>query len=376
MSNNILIKVKRCNGLFIRKQERGDVYVYRGSPRCVGIHGGKVVIGKVSSFPTSKDAYKKCQDLEDEAALPNAEDRAEATCQDLFDKYLKHEERRVRVLKEITQGTYDEKEWVINKYLSPHFKDLSPKDLERCDRAWDKFVDKNHSIDLTNPRKVFKSFLTWAYENEYINRQPKLKIPDYEYRKGKDLGMDIVWNMHECCTHQDLKDFIAISAMTGARKMEILRLTKDRIKVFADGVKGFVSKDYRSQTKQPRNVPVNEQVWRILQRRAQESQSNWIFWNRENPSMHLTPTSLTKAWKNLCKELDLEDVRINDLRTTHANELARQKVSEELRDKILGHSREVASKHYEILKLKELQVAADAVKLSHYQPKPKLVEIT
>ncbi len=124
--------------------------------------------------------------------------------------------------------------------------------------------------------------------------------------------------------NQSMKDIFLLALLTGARRGNIVSMRWDKIS-FDTKTWSIPSKSkIRSQgSKNGKSILVhlNENALEILCKRKEESNSEWVFPSEDNSkSGHIEEPR--KAWVELCKKASLKDIRIHDLRHTHASWMA------------------------------------------------------
>ena len=145
-------------------------------------------------------------------------------------------------------------------------------------------------------------------------------------------------------------DIIRLLLLAGCRRSEILRLRwsevdRDRL-VLADGKTG------------PRIVPLNTPARRILERRTR-GESPFVFASPIDPTR---PRSRNLAfWHRARREARIEDVRLHDLRHTHASHAVMNGVPVPVVARLLGHSDVRTTLRYAHLGDREIEQAAEKV---------------
>lgn len=145
-----------------------------------------------------------------------------------------------------------------------------------------------------------------------------------------------------------------ILLLTGARKSEVLRATWDQF----DLKMGVWTKPaHLTKQKKREHLPLSEQVLKILCILKKNNISN-------NP--YLFPDKTGKKpirdikvfWEKIIKEAKLENVRIHDLRHTHASHLVSRGLSLSIVGKLLGHTQASTTQRYAHLADEPLRQAA------------------
>jgi integrase len=351
-----MVTKTKYHQIFIKKQKEGSVYMTRAF-RKYGMD--KVVLCPVDGH-TQKDAYEILKNLEDRYSSEGPKFAHKLTVGDLWDKYIAIEEDRFKA-GEITHATLYEKKWTGDKMLMPFFKDVKIKDMNYGRNLWSQFVDKQTRKNLYHPMKVFRNFLNWCKQEDYLDRVIDLLIPKYDERKGKDLGWDLALTLRDIASG-DIKDFITLGLLTGMRRNEIVGLSWDRVYFDTNQI---LTKDYESRTKPKRIISFNDEVLELLERRKSlYPESPWVFPHADDKFICRKWDGMKRQWKKLLDELELEDVRPQDLRVTWENEARRQGVPEALRLKYAGHSKDVSDEHYMRYSSQELKLVSDSVRIN------------
>ena len=145
-------------------------------------------------------------------------------------------------------------------------------------------------------------------------------------------------------------DIIRLLLLTGCRRSEIVRLRwsevdRDKL-VLADSKTG------------PRTVPLNTQARRILERRPRGA-SPFVFPSPRDPAL---PRSRNLPfWYRARREAGIEDVRLHDLRHTHASHAVMNGIPVPVVSRLLGHSDVRTTLRYAHLGDRQIEAAAERV---------------
>ena len=151
-------------------------------------------------------------------------------------------------------------------------------------------------------------------------------------------------------SRREQADIIRLLLLTGCRRSEILRLRwsevdRDRL-VLADSKTG------------PRIVPLNTPARRILERRPRGG-SPFVFPSPRDPAR---PRSRNLPfWYRARREAGFEDVRLHDLRHSHASHAVMNGVPVPVVSRLLGHSDVRSTLRYAHLGDREIEAAAERV---------------
>ena len=143
---------------------------------------------------------------------------------------------------------------------------------------------------------------------------------------------------------------IRLLLLTGCRKGEIVHLRWSEVHrdalVLADSKTGA------------RKVPLNTQARRILERQARGG-SPFVFPSPLDPSR---PRSYALSlWHRVRRQADIEDVRLHDLRHTHASHAVMNGVPVPVVSRLLGHSSVRMTLRYAHLGDREIEAAAERI---------------
>ena len=170
------------------------------------------------------------------------------------------------------------------------------------------------------------------------------------------LSREEIARLHRVLDRQTRKssrqqaDIIRLLLLTGCRKGEILRLrwsaVQDDILVLADSKTG------------PRTVPLNTQARRILERQPR-GPSSFVFPSPRDLARPRGPN--LPLWYPVRREAGIEDVRLHDLRHTHASHAIMNGVPVPVVSRLLGHSNVSMTLRYAHLGDREIEAAAERV---------------
>ena len=145
-------------------------------------------------------------------------------------------------------------------------------------------------------------------------------------------------------------DIIRLLLLTGCRKGEIVRLRRSEVRgdalMLADTKTG------------PRKVPLGSQARRILERQPQGGGA-FVFPSPRDPSRPRCGD--LPLWYRVRREAGIEDVRLHDLRHTHASHAAMNGVPVPVVSRMLGHSSTRMTLRYAHLGDRDIKEAAERV---------------
>ena len=264
-------------------------------------------------------------------------------------------ERYERVWK---PGTLYVNQSYLRKQILPHFAGRRIADIDRRDvrnwcaslRATPVAADRSMPVLSVIMREAEAMGYRWEGSN------PCQGIKRYR-RKGRErfLSDDQIRRLSGILSaHTEERPLqvavIRLLLLTGCRKGEIVRLrwseVHDDTLVLADSKTGR------------RKVPLNTQARRILERQPRSARQ-FVFPSPFDPSR---PRCLRLAlWYQVRQEAGIEDVRLHDLRHTHASHAVMNGVPVPVVSRLLGHTNVRMTLRYAHLGDREIEAAAERV---------------
>ena len=247
---------------------------------------------------------------------------------------------------------------VLDRQLLPAFgsKPLDCITLVQVTQWFDRFSltapgNANHALDL------LRQIMNFAIERGHLDTNPARSVERNPGRVlTRFLSRDEIARLHRVLDSQtrhsrrEQADIIRLLLLTGCRRSEIVRLRwsevdRDKL-VLADSKTG------------PRTVTLNTQARRILERRLRGA-SPFVFPSPRDPAL---PRSRNLSfWYRARREAGIEDVRLHDLRHTHASHAVMNGVPVPVVARLLGHSDVRTTLRYAHLGDREIAAAAERV---------------
>ena len=247
---------------------------------------------------------------------------------------------------------------VLDRQLLPAFgsKPLDRITLVQVTQWFDRFSrttpgNANHALDL------LRQIMNFAIARSHIDTNPALAVKrNRRQALTRFLSREEITRLHRVLDRQtrnssrEQADIIRLLLLTGCRRSEIVRLRWSEVDhdklVLADSKTG------------PRTVTLNTQARRILERRPRGA-SPFVFPSPRDPDR---PRSRNLAfWYRARREADIEDVRLHDLRHTHASHAVMSGVPVPVVARLLGHSDVRTTLRYAHLGDREIEAAAERV---------------
>ena len=341
----------RVPGLGVRvRPSGGRSYVLL---RDAGGRSGRVSIGPVSTM-TVAEARQECRARQ---ASPEPDGAAGPARAPLFRDFVAGEWREAHFggYKPSTRRTATR---LLERRLLPAFgsKPLDRIAPARIGRWFDAFSrtapgNANHALDL------LRQIMNFAVARGHVETNPARGIQrNRRTPLTRFLSRDEIARLHRALDRQTRKtnreqaDIIRLLLLTGCRRGEIVRLRwsevdGDRL-VLGDGKTG------------PRMVPLNSQARTILERQPRNGGA-FVFPSPREPSR---PRGRNLAlWYRVRRQAGIGDVRLHDLRHTHASHAVMNGVPVPVVSRLLGHSNVRMTLRYAHLGDRDIEAAAERV---------------
>ena len=224
-------------------------------------------------------------------------------------------------------------------------------------RRWFDDFSRTAPGNANNALKLFRQIMNFAVARGHIETDPSRGIrrnrrtPLTRFLSREEIArLHRVLDDHAGKGQQAQADIVRLLLLTGCRKSEILQLRWSEVHeeslVLADTKTG------------PRKVPLNTQARNILDRQPR-SASPFVFPSPRDPSR---PRGAELAlWRRVRREAGIEDVRLHDLRHTHASHAVMNGVPVPVVSQLLGHADVGMTLRYAHLGDRDIERAAERV---------------
>ena len=247
---------------------------------------------------------------------------------------------------------------VLASRILPAF---GPKPLDRITpaqvRRWFDTFSGTAPGGANNGLGVLRQIMNFAIACGHIDMNPTRRIrPNRRPRLSRFLSREEIGRLHGVLDMQTRKgrrqqaDIIRLLLLTGCRRSEIVQLRWSEVHasvlVLVDSKTG------------PRRVPLNTPARSILERQPRGG-SPFVFPSPRDPSRPRYPD--LALWYRVRREAGIEDVRLHDLRHTHASHAVMNGVPIPVVSRMLGHSNVRMTLRYAHLGDSEIVAAAERV---------------
>ena len=314
----------------------------------------RVSLGPVSTM-TVEEARRAChaRRASPEAAAPARPARAIP----LFREFVEDEWKAAHFerCKPATRKTY---RWLLDARLLPAFGEkpldrIAPAEVRSRFDAWSRTAPGNTNNALKLLRQIFKL----AIARGHLDANPARDIrPNRRPKLTRFLSSEEIARLHRAldrhASGRDAAqaDIIRLLLLTGCRKSEIVRLRWSEVShdtlVLADSKTGR------------RTVPLNARARRILERQHR-GEGPFVFPSPLDSSRPRGPD--LPLWYRVRREIEIEGVRLHDLRHTHASHAVMNGVPVPVVSRLLGHSNTRMTLRYAHLGDREIERAAERV---------------
>lgn len=257
--------------------------------------------------------------------------------------------------KPATRKTYS---WLLHARLLPAFGSelldgIAPAEVRRRFDVWSRTAPGN----ANNALKLLRQILNLAIARGHLDTNPARGIaPNRRPQLTRFLSREEIARLHGILERHSGRggraqaDIVRVLLLTGCRRNEIVRLRWSEVRndalVLADSKTG------------PRKVLLGAQARRILERRPR-GESPFVFPSPLDPSR---PRGHNLGlWYRVRREAGIEDVRLHDLRHTHASHAVMIGVPVPVVSRLLGHSNTRMTLRYAHLGDRDIEQAAERV---------------
>lgn len=203
--------------------------------------------------------------------------------------------------------------------------------------------------------KMFSLANAWGWRDD----NPVKGIERYqEEKRDRWLSQEELsefWKVLECYPLHPASFVLKILLLTGARKSEVLGAAWDQF----DLDKGVWTKpSHLTKQKKKEHLPLSPHTLNVLRelKNIRKADSKYLF---PDSSGEKPLRDIKSFWEKIVKEAKLENVRIHDLRHTHASYLVSSGLSLSIVGRLLGHTQASTTQRYAHLADEPLRQAVE-----------------
>jgi integrase len=285
-----------------------------------------------SAYSTINEIAKGIDPKEEKAKMAK-----EMLFSELFDEFL---EKHAKLHKKCWQ----EDEAKYKRHLMPFAKkrisSISKNDIIQLHSSLSKsngIYSANRVLSLLTT--VFNKATDWGWDSS----NPCVGIKKFkEKSRERFIQGDEITRFFESLNEEPsevFRDFFYIALLTGARRDNVQAMHWNDINFNRSEWRIKETKNGEAQT-----IPLASQAIDILKQRHENRNSDWVFPSSTSKSGHIEEPK--RAWKNLLKRAEIEDLRIHDLRRTLGSWQAANGANSYIIGKSLGHKTQQATAIY------------------------------
>ncbi|MBA3814862.1 MAG: site-specific integrase [Alphaproteobacteria bacterium] len=189
--------------------------------------------------------------------------------------------------------------------------------------------------------KMFTLAISWGWRLD----NPAQGIEKYQEEKRdrwlNDEELHRLWGILDKHPENLTGYVFKFLLLTGARKSEALKATWDQFD-FEKGI--WIKPSHLTKQKKKEYLPLSDRALSLLESlKKLTSESIYLFPGRKAGE---PLKEIKKFWATVLKEAKLEDVRVHDLRHTHASHLVSSGLSLTIVGKLLGHTQASTTQRY------------------------------
>jgi len=193
-------------------------------------------------------------------------------------------------------------------------------------------------------RALLSKMFTLAVQWGWRSTNPVLGVEKYqEQKRNRWLADDELKRLMKVLKeyhNQSVANAIRLLILTGSRRSEVLTATWDQF----DLIKGVWTKPaHTTKQKKMEHLPLSLQVVTLLKEMQAQAKGTYLFPGRVQGK---PLQEIKKAWNTIKKRAELKDVRLHDLRHTHASHLVSSGLSLSIVGKLLGHTQASTTQRY------------------------------
>jgi len=208
-------------------------------------------------------------------------------------------------------------------------------------------------------RSLLSKMFNLAKDWGWMEDNPVLSIEKYQEEKRdrwlNDKELEKIWSVLDRYPTHFTAFVFKLLLLTGSRKGELLNATWDQF----DLKKGIWTKpSHLTKQKRKEHLPLSEQAIDVLLqlKSLHMGYSPFLFPGKVEGK----PLQEIKTfWKTVLKEAVIKDLRIHDLRHTHASHLVSRGLSLSIVGKLLGHTQASTTQRYAHLADEPLRAATE-----------------
>ncbi len=272
------------------------------------------------------------------------------TMNDLARDYVLHhgEKKKPKSLEEDQKLL---KNIILPAFGKKNVTDISRREIEELHRE-----HKKTPYQANRALAVLSKMFTLANNWEWREDNPVKGIERYpEEKRDRWLTSEelkVLWKVLDEYSNPLVACIFKLLILTGARKGELTHATWDQF----DLEKGVWTKpSHLTKQKKKEHLPLSIEAMEILETMKSQASSPFLFPGKVEGK---PVQEIKKSWDTIRKKSGFPDLRIHDLRHTHASHLVSSGLSLSIVGKLLGHTQASTTQRYAHLADEPLRQAA------------------
>jgi integrase len=302
----------------------------------IGVHGqitaeearnlAKIQLGKVAHGEDLAEAAKQVRHM--------------PIMNELAEQYLKLYAENEKRPKSIREDKAMLQNYILKEFGSRKVDGITFQDIQILHASLSKKRVRSNRI-LALLHKMFNLAIQWGWRAD----NPASGIKKYqEYKRTRWLQEDEMkrlLSVLDAYSDQTVANIIRLLLLTGARKHEVLEATWDQF----DIEKGIWTKNaHTTKQKKMEYSPLSPSALTIMKKiREKQNGSPFLFPGKVKGK---PIQDIKKSWATICKQANLKDFKIHDLRHTYASHLVSSGLSLSIVGKLLGHTQAATTQRY------------------------------
>ena len=302
----------------------------------------RVLIGRfpdISIENARKEALKIKSDIA-QGKNPNEEKnklRNDITFLEMFNEYMNRYSKKFK-------KSWKHDELDIKRFCNHMFK-LKATQIRKSDiqNLHNKVAEENGLYQanrlLEKIRAIYNKTIEWGWEGT----NPAKGIKKFkEKARSRFLQPEELPRFFEALENeesQDIKDYVYLSLLTGARKSNILSMKWENI--------SFIRNEWfipETKNDEPITIPLVEEAIKILENRKHHQNKNIYVFPSNSKFGHLSDPK--RGWSRILKRAEINDLRLHDLRRSLGSYQAIMGANSYIIGKSLGHKSQTATAIY------------------------------
>jgi len=278
--------------------------------------------------------------------------KVKPTFEGLASKYLEIYARTEKRPKSYKEDKRMLEKIILKKWRGKKLEEITAYDIQRLHH------ELQGTIYVANRvRSLLHKMFNLAIQWNWTSLNPVEGVNKYQEQKRNrwlnDQEVQSLYDVLDSYHNQSVANAIRLLVLTGARKNEVLAAEWEQFDL-ESGV--WTKPAHTTKEKKMEHLPLSSQVVSLLKKIKEEATTPHLFPGKIDGK---PLQDIKKAWKTIITRAGLTEVRIHDLRHTHASHLVSSGLSLSIVGKLLGHTQASTTHRYAHLADEPLREAAE-----------------